>query len=1025
MEWEHLACVGLTAVFALSAACSRAAPDRDTESFEQGVPAHYTVDRPESLSLVPWPVRHGTNALRWDWKPGEALTIRRGIGDPARTGGFLNRAAFALCVYAEKPVPGDLLFSFLEGDRHTGSFRFPLSFSGWRQARLFYDAFPEGRPTAEVDRIQVSAPTGGVPGGAVFFDLIRYNTLLYWSAAIDPEQMARWRPPLLDDVRFPRPALLAELEEAGLQKLNGPRRKAGAGIPDDRVEALLGQIQALGLVRTADGVQGPTLSASCFYMASPGEYGGADVRGWPDEHGPDSLEIGRPGPDPVRRLADACAAAYAAGRDDAPRARLLDGFWLLADFLLDQGYALGLETVIAMSRELEATGRLEAHRDRLLRELMADRYFVGPEMAVEANMDFYASTGPYRLRNQLRLCFTQPDPLDQVRWLNAWKAMLERSLLQPDSPFKPDGSAYHHRGHYPSYAQNAFVNLPTLLRELVGTPWIPRAEALEPFRRAMLAQRIFCNWLDRPIALTGRSPFAGGVYDRIRPGYGELGYDAMARLHAQDDGTAVDREMAAAYLRLAPAATNTEPYRSLGLAPEPDPQGSFAMPYAAFLCHRRDNWLACVKGQSRYVWSSERQARRNAYGLFLGLGNLEILAGGDPVTARASGRLGAGWDWRRFEGVTAPLLPPAELDAGWPAVSGTLRSPERFAGGLSHQGRQGLFGMRLHLAIQPKPSVLRGRKSWFFEENRIVCLGSELSYDDPRHPVQTTLCQKALHADESGAFPPTQLDGATFDPVPGERPLDPGRAHWFLDLQRTGYYVPSGQAVTLARRFQKSRDVDDARDTEGHFLTAWIDHGKAPSGAGYEYALLIRTSPGAMAAFAAAPPYRVVRRDAAAHVVRFRDSGRWGFVFFEPQSAVATAEPGDGGAPVVRAVDRPCLVMAEPERGGRLLLTVADPDLNLENGVSRERTWTVTLRGEWRIDAVDARLCAWPLPDAAETVQTESPSAGETVLTVKSVHGASYGIALSRRGRNADPGLFAIPPTHADMSLREQRNRIN
>lgn len=966
----------------------------DYESFEEGVPAYFTATQAGGLSVSPWHSMHGKNSLRWEWSKGDELVIRHGIGDVSRTGGFLNRAAFVVCVHMEKPISGGLVFAFREGEKTTGSFRFPLSFTGWQQARVFYDAFPSGKPTSQVDNICISAPAN-VPQGTTFFDIIRYNTLIYYSASINPEDVARRGRIAPDEKRFPKPALVTEAERAAIRRLMGERPDAGAGGPgikDAQVDALVEKVKAVGIVRDVHGVRGPCLVRSSFYYAAPGEYGSADIKGWPDEHGPNGIEIGLPDSAPVIGLADAVASAFRESNDAQQRARLLEAFSLLADFLFDQGLSVGLDTIIRLRNVPELVNSLEAHLERVKLSLRADQFFVGEETPVVANMDFYASTGPYRLRNMLRLCGAQRDEAERVRWLNAWKAMLDRSLVQPEGPFKPDGSGYHHQGHYHSYAQNAFALLPALLAELKGTPWIPSVEAQERFRRAMLAQRFYCVRLDKPISLAGRSPFAGGPYDGILPKYGDVAFDAAARLGTPDGKQNVDLEMAVAYLRLVPGAIDTEPYRGLGIKPEPDPQGTFVMPYAALLCQRRDDWLASVKGQSKYCWGSERQARRNAYGLFQGLGNLEILAGGKPVSAAASGRSGAGWDWRRFEGVTAPQLPLAEIDAGWSFVSGTIRSPETFAGGLSHQGRHGLFAMILNLPI--KAHTLKGRKSWFFEDDRIVCLGSDLSYDDPKYPVQTTLCQKVLATNAPGAFSPTMIDGNDVGGFPLEQNLDPNSAHWFLDVQQTGYFLPKGQTITVARRHQTSRDVDDAKETQGDFMTAWVDHGNTPAAGGYEYLAVVRASPQTMQAYSLHPPYEVIQRDASAHVVRFAASGRLGCVFFVPQQVTAHAVAGE--TIPVQSVDRPCLVMVDAIRDGQLSVSVADPDLNLENGASQPRPLRVTLRGAWKLLGATGTLCAWPLADAGGKVRVVSTDAAQTVLEVLCQHGASYDLKLGR-----------------------------
>ena len=468
---------------------------------------------------------------------------------------------------------------------------------------------------------------------------------------------------------------------------------------------------------------------------------------------------------------------------------------------------------------------MQPHLDSVVRACGGDDFFVEGDAPVRSNMDFYA----YYVRRLLGVCFIPVEPTEQVRWLNAWKAMLERSMLQPSGAFKIDGSAYHHGGHYHSYAQGAFGNYPGVLQELQDTPWRLSAEAHERLRRAMLAQRLYANRYDLPVSLKGRSPFAPG-YGLILP-YGVKALEVLALLGTPDGKEPVDREVAAAYLRLAPEAVDKEPYRSLGIKPEPEPNGTFVMPYAGLLAHRRDNWLVCIKGQSKYVWGSERQAQRNCFGLFQGLGNLEILAGGNPVSAKASGCDGAGWDWRRFEGTTVPQIPLKALDKGWPEISMTLYSPEAFVGGLSHQGRQGVFAMVLNQAIMPEGKTLKGRKSWFFSDDRILCLGSGISCDEARYPTQTTLCQKSLRNNEQREIRPTSVDGADLTAFPEERTLDQAKPHWFLDVQQTGYYLPAGQKVTVARKHQTSRDVNDLEDTEGDFLTAWIDHGKAPQNA--------------------------------------------------------------------------------------------------------------------------------------------------------------------------------------------------
>ena len=956
------------------------------ESFERGVPAHFTAARAGRLSVSPWHSKHGKSALRWEWTNTEAaMVIKHGVGDVSRKGGFLCRASFVVWVYVEKPISGAVAFEFREGETVTGSFSFPLAFTGWRQARVFYDEFPTGKPTAKVDSIRVSAPPK-MAKGTVFLDFITYNALTYYSSSIIPEKVAQRPRPIPDEQLFPKPKRVTAAELAGIRKLGGVVANKNPGTTEAQVNELCDKVNALGIVRDQHGVRGPVLDSKNYYVSAHGEFEGKDIQRWPDEHGPDGPDIQNPRP--MISLAALVAKAHHACNESQLRRRLVEAFLLIADHLQDQGESLDANSILLMRNVLAESGGFSHHLDTVLFTENAQTFFVQGDAPLRSNMDFYT----YFVRRLRGICLMQPDTAEQVRWLNAWKAMVERSILQPSGAFKVDGSAYHHGGHYHSYAQAAFSNFSIVIQEVRDTPWRLSAEAHERLRRAMLAQRLYANRFDLPISLKGRSPFVPG-YGLIVP-YGVAALERMALMGTPDGKEPIDREMAAAYLRLAPEAADKEPYRRLGIKPEPEPNGTFVMPYAALLSHRRDDWLVCIKGQSRYVWGSERQAQRNCYGLFQGLGNLEILAGGTPVSAKASGRDGPGWDWGRFEGTTVPHLPLKQLDKGWTKISVTERSPETFVGGLSHQGRQGVFAMVLNQPIMPENKTVKGRKSWFFSDDRILCLGSDISCDEARYPTQTTLCQKTLRSDKNAKLRPTTLDGASLTAFPGERTLDRTRSHWFLDVQQTGYYLPAGQDVTVARQHQTSRDVYDLNATEGDFLTAWIDHGKSPNNASYEYMLVVRSTPEAMRKLAARPPYQILQRDEAAHIVWDVKDRRWGCVFFTPQTVTSNAVAKQ--MLPIKAVDRPCLVMAEEVRSGQLEMSVADPNLNLEGVASRPEPLLITLHGTWRLLEANGTVGVSPLTDTKKKVRIVSSSAAETVVEIVCQHGASYDLKLAR-----------------------------
>ncbi len=425
------------------------------------------------------------------------------------------------------------------------------------------------------------------------------------------------------------------------------------------------------------GCAGPALTVFFQYTHEIGEHGAKGPGYWPDEHGPDWL--GMKTPEDECYLGYRVAQAYWDSRDPQQRRQLADAFLLVEDHLCDQGmqaaagfqwnwYAGGswAEAVFLMRDVLAWAGRLQRQSDYYLWNWGGEEIFT--ETAPRSHMDYYLLDVP-RL---LRACLMQAEPAEQVRWLRAFQATLQRSILQPTSALTIDGCTYHHGGHYFMYGSVTLPVLAETLRSLSRTPWRLSPEAHERVRRAVLAERIFCNQRDVPLSLSGRKPFEE-YCSYVRP----EGLDILARSGTPDGKPAIDPVAAAAYLRLVPGAAKKEPYRGLGIAPEPEPNGCFVMPYAALLSHRRDNWLASIRGQSKYVWGTERQGKINCFGMFQGLGALEILAGGEPVSAKASGRQEGGT--RRLGQRRPPLglciLPPAES-----------RSARRCGVDASHQG---------------------------------------------------------------------------------------------------------------------------------------------------------------------------------------------------------------------------------------------------------------------------------------------------------------------------------------------------
>ena len=948
MDGERMQKVSLvlTALLLAAAACVAGANGpTPCDSFERGVPPHWRASREGALAASPLHSKHGSQSLRWDWQAGDELETRCRLGDIRREGGYggsYSKATFGVWLCNEKASDGRLRFQFRTGRTTTAHFDFPLNFTGWRRAHLRYSWRPQfnGKVSPDTDRIVIVAPGEGA-GGPVFLDLVVYNGLMDYRLQHVPTAEP-WLRAAPDAARFPLPQSVAPEDVAGIDRIGGFFDRSLAGAPevgDVRMAALQERVDALGVVRDDAGIRGLPVVAP---------------RSLEFYDGVEGVQL----PTGVAELMLDLARAWHGNASAAQRERIEAWYMLLADHLYDQGMRPGAgfpwnwyngralaNATFLMRKALQRHGRLA--REAAYFESNYGCGEIYDDATLNPDMDHFRIDTRYHLFGALM----QVEPTEQARALRAYARRLSMDILhEGPNGFKPDGAAWHHGMHYHAYANGALFVTSEIVRALAGTPFHVSADALQRLKRVALAMRFYSNRLDVPLSLQGRHPH---TRQHFSP---ELLLN-LALAGSPDGARDVDPDLAAAYLRLAPERAGDALFAEGGIRPEGDPQGNMALNYAGVMAHRRDGWLATVKGYGAYFPRGEIYADNNRFGRYLGHGSLDILSSGDPVTRAGSGCVEDGWDYNRLDGATTVYLPEERLRA---VSNGTesLKSEEPFVGGLSHRGRNGVFVMPIH-GHERHDASFRAKKSYFFFDDRIICLGSNIENSDATHPTQTTLFQKALPSRST----PIIVNGMALSDFPHEACLMDFRANWIIDPQGTGYYLPEGQSVCGARQRQHHRDQRDRRVTEGDFAVCWICHGEAPKDGGYEYAVLVRTTPARMAEFAKAmespalAPYQVAQKDADAHIVRDRATRTWTAVFFKAQRV-------KGAAPV-RRVSRACLVMAEDLADGGCVVSVCDPDLNLRKKgahglVSVPRILQVVLNGAWRLRGVtgNARVAA-------------------------------------------------------------------
>ena len=545
---------------------------------------------------------------------------------------------------------------------------------------------------------------------------------------------------------------------------------------------------------------------------------------------------------------------------------------------------------------------------------------------------------------------------------------------------KPDFTGFHHRGIYGNAYTGGFIPQAAFgIHVLRETSYSVEPQSIENLRELILTYRLYCQKYDMPFGIRGRMPLNShqlktGVMTGILIFASSLGLNnpsmrpVFARLWDTDEvglNFLFSGGRGKSLRGLYPLEMLEELIAD-DIQPESDPNGFWYKPYAGLALHRRDNWMAAVKGTGKYVWDYEAgKANENVYGQYLSHGMLTIFARGNPVNDIDSGyRLDHGWDWYRMPGTTSvhfPVRPSQSLQH-------RRFSSETFLGAVSCDGQNGAWGMILNQPTFGDGTRidLQARKSVFFIDDLLVLLGTGITGGDGVHPVETTLFQSFLDK-------------------PDEFQILPSRS--LVDPAGNGYFVPDTANLKVFKGEQRSFRHDGKTPSEGNYAAAWMNHGLKPRDASYEMAILVRGAD-TVERLAKRPEqyYRVVKQTDALHHVDFPGQRMSGLVFFEPAKAQH---------PIIAEVSEPCLVICRQLTGGQIQIGVSNPDLGLldpdaptptfdfisrdmnQYSPSRPRPVLVTLTGNRNLIA------------PAKNVTITSQDNRKTVLRFNCLHGMS------------------------------------
>ncbi|OLZ64971.1 lyase [Streptomyces sp. IMTB 2501] len=336
--------------------------------------------------------------------------------------------------------------------------------------------------------------------------------------------------------------------------------------------------------------------------------------------------------------------------------------------------------------------------------------------------------------------------------------------------------------------------------------------------------------------------------------------------------------------------------------PAPEPLGHRLFPAMDRAVHRAPRFTAGLSMASDRIAHYECGNGENPRGWHTGSGMLYWWPEG--AGGRSDQYTDWFWptvDWYRLPGTTVSTRRlPDRAGGEW----GEPKPDVRWVGGVT-DGRYAAVGQHL----QGLGSTLRARKSWFFLDDAVVCLGAGISCADGV-PVETVVDNRNLG--ESG----TQ----TF--VRGR--------DWAHLAEHGGWILPCGGELHTLREDRTGAwsDINTGGTAERRtrrWQTLWLDHGTDPAGAGYVYVLL----PGASAAETAAratgrPRLLILANDTAAQAVAVPRLGLTGANFWRAGTVGDLAVSAGASMLVVRRGRSATLRVSEPPRTGEPLEIVWD-----------------------------------------------------------------------------------------------------
>ena len=996
------------------------AASSNMQSFENGVPSNWTSEK-GTLETSTRRYKDKDHSLLWNWESNDKLTVdaEKNLLEAGKN----RHGGIILWLYNENPRNDTLTFNFgtkeqINNNNPLYTFDVYLNFNGWRTVWVDFkdDATNKafvGKREGNLEQMQIVAPQ---TEGSIYFDVLEFRNSMYWNRMQDYQVPIQRSKDEKGDVWQRNYYHINKKPYLPLEPITNEHIESFKTI-ENRVNDWI-----YGGSKYTNAKEMVTRKRSLDKFIKQGieKYDSFNIERHPDGRITGKPLFGNRSPYVTNQngfgsgLADTVFLPlvydYKLNGNEESLQKLYD----LYDYYHDQGWAEGsglgswnlgiLRTtgyfisVYLMKDELKQTNRLD--REMRAFNWFSDfgKVFIDPEKEKESSNSDDLRTNSF---NRLLYILMMEDSPEKVQAMKSYINWFNNTLKVGNylsGTIKPDYMGFHHQAPYMSaYSTESYHLTSAIVYLLHDTIFKVSDEIHNNLKKALITHDILTNQIEIPISLRGRIVASSPISIKLLPAYAYL---AMAG--NPDTNEDIDTEMAGIFMKnwklddsilqrdlikqsgVGISYVNTLGAISVmldvvnsGVSASPEQQGFWSKPYGGLAVKRKDNWMAMVKGWSKYLWDYESSGTENIYGRYLSYGTLQLMSKGPLITDKNNGYdFENGWDWNRMPGATTKHLSLHDLSSKNNNDEHRTYSDQTFLGSVEGKNDNGVWAMSMHdLTFD---NSFYAKKSVFFLGDEMILLGSDIKNKDTQNKTETTLFQSSIYDNTNK---PIHIGSAgEITQFPYKNKLDKG-ANWLIDPYDNGYYIPDASNIHITRERQTSRNNSDKADTYGNYATAWIDHGNAPNNGEYEYAIKVQTTPEEMANYASNVNYEVAQKDSTAHIVKSKDTGVIGYAIFEENQKLSNQD-------YIVETDTPILAMVTPT-GDDISLSISDPDLRVSTSdymsPSTMKKTRVTLKGKWS------------LKNKSDNITILSSNENNTVIEVNCIDGKTVDVELQKQ----------------------------